>query len=135
MSFHCEHRYGTGVSTHADPRGKVGRSIRIWPCSSSGDRHPNRIVGQFCCTVDDVWDITVNGWRRLAVTILIADAALSPLLRPIDSSLTQQMIASDHRQPANALHGMQYEITYLLGPLLGGLLATQHVILVALSFT
>lgn len=71
---------------------------------------------------------------RLATGILIVDTAVSPFLRPVDSALTQQVVAVDHRAPANALHGMQYEITYLVGPLMGGVLAARHVLIVALVF-
>ena len=68
------------------------------------------------------------------VGILVGDAALAPLLRPVDSALTQNVILSGHRESANALRGMQYELTYLLAPLLGGLLAAQHALLIALGF-
>lgn len=71
---------------------------------------------------------------RLATGILVVDTAVSPFLRPVDSALTQQVVAADHRVPANALHGMQYEITYLVGPMLGGVLAARHVLMIALAF-
>jgi hypothetical protein len=69
----------------------------------------------------------------LAIAIILVDAFLAPLLRPVDSALTQQTVAPPDRVPANALHGIQYEAGYILGPLLGGVMTASHVLWAAFA--
>lgn len=70
----------------------------------------------------------------LLIALLGIDGAISPLGRHAELVLIQILVKEEDLTAANALHGIQFDLGYVIGPLLGGWMAASLGVRVGLLF-